>query len=59
MELYLCDCSGRELYEEMLMSDCWGDTALIVAMYDVCKEESFGAVVKVIKYFKLIKSLSN
>ncbi len=46
VELYLNDCSGKETYTELL-GECWKDTALIVAMYDVCREDTFGTVARV------------
>ena len=46
VELYLCDCSGRDIYGDILMEEGWKGTAMIVAMYDVCREESFGSVAK-------------
>ncbi len=46
MELFLLDCSGKELYMEML-SDMMKDVDMIVAVYDVTKSESFGNVSKV------------
>ena len=35
----------KEIYGELL-AECWADTAMVVAMYDVCREDSFGAVAK-------------
>jgi hypothetical protein len=46
VELFLLDCSGKELYMEML-SDMMKDVDMIVAVYDVTKSESFGNVSKV------------
>jgi hypothetical protein len=48
VELFLLDCSGKELYMEML-SDIMKDVDMIVAVYDVTKSESFGNVSKVEK----------
>ena len=46
VELYLVDLSGREIYSDMVDELCKG-AAMVVAMYDVCREESFGQVAKV------------
>ena len=35
----------KEIYGDLL-TECWADTAMVVAMYDVCREDSFGAVAK-------------
>ena len=45
VELYLSDCSGKEIYGDLL-TECWKDTAMVVAMYDVCREDSFSTVAK-------------
>ena len=55
VELYLTDCSGREVYLDML-HDCWKGTTLLVAMYDVCNDQSFGAVAKVRMKKNVLKS---
>jgi len=47
VELFLLDCSGKELYMESL-SDIMKEADLIVAVYDVTKTETFGNVTKVI-----------
>lgn len=47
VELYLLDCSGKELYTDILSTEVWKNVAMVVAMYDVCKEDSFGSVAKV------------
>lgn len=41
VELYLMDCSGREIYKEMLMESILDQTDLIVASFDVSSEETF------------------
>jgi GTPase SAR1 family protein len=46
VELYLNDCSGKEMYSDLL-GECWAGTAMIVAMYDVCREDTFGTVARV------------
>merc|ERR1712018_1016400 len=33
VELYLNDCSGKEIYGDLL-AECWSDTVMVVAMYD-------------------------
>ena len=48
VELFLMDSSGNEIYNDIL-KDIWSQANLIVAVYDVTREESFGSVSKVIK----------
>ena len=45
VELFLMDSSGNEMYHEIL-KDVWKQANLIVAVYDVTREESFGNVSK-------------
>ncbi len=45
VELFLLDCSGKELYMESL-GDIMKEADLIVAVYDVTKTETFGNVAK-------------
>jgi len=47
VELYLADCSGRDIYAEMLEEKCLAGSAMIVAVYDVCRDESISVVAKV------------
>ena len=55
VELYLIDCSGKELYQEWL-KESWSQANLVIAVYDVTREESFNKVskVKLISNLKLI-----
>jgi hypothetical protein len=46
VELFLLDCSGKELYMDLL-SEMMKDVDMLVAIYDVTKNESFGNVTKV------------
>ena len=48
VELYLLDCSGREMYGDMLRSKIWKNVSLVLAMYDVTREDTFGAAAKVV-----------
>ena len=45
VELFLMDSSGNEMYHDIL-KDVWKQANLIVAVYDVTREESFGNVSK-------------
>ena len=45
VELFLLDCSGKEIYMEML-AEMMKSADMIVAIYDVTKTESFGNVTK-------------
>ena len=53
VELFLIDSSGNSIYHDLL-KECWSQSNLIVAVYDVTKEESFGNVSKVSTVFPLI-----
>ena len=44
VELYLIDCSGREVYREMLAESVWADADLLVAVYDVTREDTFDSI---------------
>ena len=46
VELYLIDCSGKDIYRELLKEN-WGQANLIAAVYDATKEDTFGSVAKV------------
>ncbi len=46
VELYLMDSSGNDIYRDQL-TECWKQSNLIVAVYDVTREESIGSVTKV------------
>ena len=46
VELFLLDCSGKEVYMDLL-SEMMKNVDMIVAIYDVTKSESFGHVTKV------------
>ena len=50
VELYLLDCSGRDLYKEGLGSHLWNNCDMTVVVYDVTREDTFDAVHKVIRY---------
>ena len=56
VELFLMDSSGNEMYHEIL-KDVWKQANLIVAVYDVTREESFGNVSKASTV--VIRQLSN
>lgn len=45
VELYIIDCSGKELYQEWL-KESWSQANLVIAVYDVTREESFNKVSK-------------
>ena len=47
VELYLVDCSGREMYMEGLASHVWGQIDMLVVVYDVTREDTFDAALKV------------
>lgn len=49
VELYIIDCSGKELYQEWL-KESWSQANLVIAVYDVTREESFNKVSKVNKF---------
>jgi hypothetical protein len=53
VELFLLDCSGKEVYMEML-SEMMKSADMIVAIYDVTKTESFGNVTKASDFNVLI-----
>lgn len=46
VELYLVDCSGREIYSDMV-AETLKNTALVVAVYDVCRDDTMKSVSKV------------
>lgn len=46
VELYLMDCSGKDVYNQMLR-ESWAQANLIVGVYDVTREETFGQVARV------------
>ena len=54
VELYLVDCSGKEVYQELL-KESWAQANLVAAVYDVTKENTFGSVAKV-KLTRLAKN---
>ena len=56
VELYLVDCSGKEVYQELL-KESWAQANLVAAVYDVTKENTFGSVAKVIFLSKSCLSL--
>ena len=47
VELYLVDCSGREMYMEGLASHVWSQIDMLVVVYDVTREDTFDAAQKV------------
>ena len=47
VELFLLDCSGKEIYMEQL-GEMLKEADMVVAVYDVTKTESFGNVAKVV-----------
>ena len=46
VELFLMDSSGNEIYDDIL-KEVWSQANLIVAVFDVTREESFKNVTKV------------
>ena len=46
VELYLADCSGREIYSDFV-SECLKDASMFVVVYDVSREDTFKSVAKV------------
>ena len=60
VELFLVDCSGKEnLYGEIMNNTneddketkgVWNGAAMVVAVFDVCSQESFASVSKVKLY---------
>ena len=54
VELNLIDCSGKEMYQDML-KESWSQADLIVAVYDVCREDSMGSIPKVYQFSILRK----
>ena len=53
VELYLVDCSGREMYMEGLASHVWSQIDMLVVVYDVTREDTFDAAQKVWKFSKI------
>lgn len=53
VELYLMDSSGNEVYNETL-KECWSQSNLIVAVFDVTKEDSLTSISKVIFEKKIV-----
>ena len=45
----------REVYGDLLTGPPWQQTDMIVAVYDVTREETFEKVAKVSKYFYLLE----
>ena len=57
VELFLLDCSGKEIYMEQL-GEMLKEADMVVAVYDVTKTESFGNVAKVVNVLTTFCRLS-